>query len=62
MVLIWIGIGIGVLIIIILIAKLLRTPSHEAVSLNTYCKQCGFKTNGLKCPKCNNNTSTSKYR
>ena len=63
MVLLWIGIGIGVLIVLILIVKALRTPSYEAVSLNNYCKKCGFKTNGLKCPNCNGRSSnTRNYR
>jgi predicted Zn-ribbon and HTH transcriptional regulator len=62
MVLIWIGLAIGVLFIIILIAKLLRTPSHEAVSFNTHCKKCGIKTNGLKCPKCDSGYPSRKYR
>ena len=52
MVVAWIGIGLGVLIIAIIIVKLLRTPSHEAVSVETRCRICGEKTNGLKCPKC----------
>ena len=52
MVLIWIGIGLGVLIALILMIKLLKTPPHEAVSIETHCKICGDKLNGLKCPKC----------
>lgn len=52
MVLVWIGIGIGVLIALILIRKLLKTPSHETVSVDSRCKTCGEKTHGLKCPKC----------
>jgi len=63
MVLLWIGIGIGILIVIILIAKALKTPSYEAVSLSSHCKKCGYKTNGLKCPKCNKSFSSARdYR
>ena len=60
MVLLWIGIGIGILIILILIVKVLKTPSHEAVSLSNYCKKCGYKTNGLKCPNCNRSFSSAR--
>ena len=57
MVLVWIGVGIGVLIILILIIKLLKTPSHEALSVDSHCKICGEKINGLKCPRCSKNNS-----
>lgn len=60
MVLVWIGVGIGVLIAVILIVKLIRTPRHEAVSLVQYCKTCGLKTNGLKCPRCDRRPSFGK--
>jgi len=52
MVIVWIGIAVGILIVLILIIKLAKTPPHEAIRLEQYCKKCGFKTNGLKCPKC----------
>ena len=57
MVLLWIGIGIGILIAIILVKKLLKTPPHAAVSIDTHCQICGEKINGLKCPKCSKNNS-----
>ena len=57
MVLAWIGIAIGVLITVILIAKLIKTPKHEAVSALQYCKTCGLRTNGLKCPRCDTKPS-----
>ena len=60
MVLAWIGVAIGVLITIILIVKLIKTPKHEAVSKIQYCKTCGFRTNGLKCPKCDRKPSFGK--
>ncbi len=59
MVLIWIGLAIGILIIAILIIKAIKTPSHEAISFTSYCKKCGFKTNGLKCPHCDKSSSRS---
>ena len=59
MVLIWIGLAIGILIIAILIIKAIKTPSHEAISFASYCKKCGFKTNGLKCPHCDKSFSRS---
>ena len=57
MVLIYIGVAIGVLIIIALIVKILKSSSNTAISLNLHCKKCGFKTNGLNCPKCKPNDS-----
>ena len=57
MVLIWIGLAVGILIAVILIKKLLKTPSHEAVSMDSHCQICGEKINGLKCPKCTRNNS-----
>ena len=63
MVLIWIGLAIGILIAVILIVKITKTPSHEAISLTVHCKKCGYKTNGLKCPKCDENSFFSnKYK
>jgi len=52
MVIAWIGIAIGVLIVLVLIVKLLRTPSHEVVSLEQRCKSCGYKISGIQCPYC----------
>ncbi|GBF23877.1 hypothetical protein MnTg01_00209 [archaeon MnTg01] len=63
MVLAWIGIAVGILIILVLIVKTIKTPSHESFTINVRCKKCGYKTNGLKCPKCNTNTFFSeKYK
>jgi predicted Zn-ribbon and HTH transcriptional regulator len=52
MVLVWIGIAVGVLVAIILIKKIIKTSPRSAVIFNLYCKKCGYKTNGLKCPRC----------
>ena len=53
MVLILIGIAIGILIVAILIIKATKTPARQIVGINIQCKKCGFRTNGLACPKCN---------
>ncbi len=62
MVLIWIGVALGILIAVILFVKVIKTPFHEAVTIKTYCQKCGYKTNGLKCPRCDKNPSLSKYK
>jgi len=63
MVLAWIGIAVGILVITVLIVKMIKTPSHESFTFDVRCKKCGYKTNGLKCPKCDTKTSFSeKYK
>ena len=62
MVLVWIGIAVGVLIAVILIVKIMKTPSYESITLNTNCKKCGYKTNGLKCPRCEKTSFYDKYK
>ena len=57
MVFAWIGIGIGILIVIILMIKAVKTSSKEVLRVYIYCKKCGFRTNGLKCPECENRKS-----
>ncbi len=52
MVLVWIGIAAGILLVIILIVKAAKTHSLEVVGIDMFCRKCGIKTNGLKCPKC----------
>ena len=52
MVLLWIGIAVGILLVIILIVKAVKTHSLEVVGIDMFCRKCGIKTNGLKCPKC----------
>ena len=54
MVLLWIGIAIVALIVVILIVKAVKTPSRDVMGVELQCKKCGSKTNGLKCPKCDN--------
>ena len=62
MVLLWIGIAVGILIAIILIVKIIKTPSHESIFITTNCKKCGYKTNGLKCPRCDKNSFFNNYK
>lgn len=63
MVLVWIGIAIGVLLAITLIIKITKTSSYESLAINTHCKKCGYKINGLKCPRCEKHSFFSnKYK
>jgi len=52
MVLVLIGIIVGIIIVTILIIKAAKTHSKEVVGMDIFCRKCGVKTNGLKCPKC----------
>ena len=58
MVLLWIGIAVGVIITTILIVKAVKTPSRDVMGVALQCKKCGSKTNGLKCPKCEDKSQT----
>ena len=58
MVFVLIGIGIGILIAIILIVKAIKTSSQDVLRMNTYCRKCGQKTNGLKCYRCEKRTQS----
>ena len=54
--LLWItAAAIGILIIIILIYKYSKTSKYDVLGFSMYCKICGDKINGLKCPKCAQN-------
>lgn len=46
------------LIVVILIVKALKTPSRDVMGVELKCKNCGSKTNGLKCPKCEDKSQT----
>ena len=49
----WIvGAVIGILVIVVLIYKYTRTSKYDTVGFSMYCRVCGDKINGLKCPKC----------
>ncbi len=51
--LLWIAAAaIGILIVIILIYKYIKTSKYDVVGFTAYCKICGDKIHGLKCPKC----------
>ena len=58
MVLLWIVIAVGVIITTILIVKAVKTPSRDVMGVELQCKKCGSKTNGLKCPKCEDKSQT----
>jgi len=58
MVLVWIGIAVGVLLVIILIIKAFKTSSRDVVGMDMFCRKCGVKTNGLKCPRCEKSTQS----
>ncbi len=54
MVILLVGIILGVVLILALIIKFTGTSKFEYVQFNLRCKNCGDKTNGLKCPRCEN--------
>ncbi len=58
MVLVLIGIVIGIIIVTILIVKAAKTHSKDVLGLDVFCKKCGIKTNGLKCPRCEKTTQS----
>ena len=44
--------AIGILVVAVLIYKYTKTSKYDVVGFSAYCKICGDKINGLKCPKC----------
>lgn len=62
MVFVWIGLGVGVLVAVILIRKILKTSPRDALKFSPYCKKCGYRTNGLKCPRCESTTQQKNGR
>ncbi len=52
MVMLWIGIGLGIVLISVLIVQYIKTHKYDYVKMDIHCKNCGDRTNGLKCPKC----------
>ncbi len=58
MVLVLIGIIVGILLVTILIVKAAKTHSREVVGIDMFCRKCGIKTNGLKCPRCEKRTQS----
>ena len=62
MVIVWVGIGVGVLLAVFLIKKIMKTSPRAPFRLGFYCKKCGYKTNGLKCPRCQNTPSRQNWK
>ena len=44
--------AIGILATVVLIYKYIRTSKYDILGFSMYCKVCGDKINGLKCPNC----------
>ena len=44
--------AIGILVGIVLIYKYTKTSKYDVLRFSMYCKICGDKINGLKCPNC----------
>jgi len=53
-VIVWVGIGLGVLLACILLRRILKESPKTPLKIKLYCKKCGYRTNGLKCPVCEN--------
>ncbi|TBR09205.1 MAG: hypothetical protein EPO62_05360 [Candidatus Nitrosotenuis sp.] len=62
MVIVWIGIGVGILLAIVLIKKAIKTSPKIPLKFSLYCKKCGYRTNGLKCPRCENASSRQSWK
>ncbi|CDI06064.1 conserved hypothetical protein [Candidatus Nitrosotenuis uzonensis] len=62
MVIIWIGIGIGILLAAILIKKIITTSPRTPLKFGMRCNKCGYKTNGLKCPRCENAPDHQRWK
>ena len=62
MVIVWIGIGVGILLAIILIKKITKSSPKTPLKISLYCKRCGYKTNGLKCPICENASNRQSWK
>ena len=49
----WIvGAAIGILTVVVLIYKYAKTSKYDTLGFSMYCRVCGDKINGLKCPNC----------
>ena len=44
--------AVGILAPIILVYKYSKTSRYDTLGFSIHCKICGKKTNGLKCPHC----------
>ena len=55
--LLWVaGAAIGILTAFILIFKYTKTGKDDMIGYSAKCNKCGTITNGVKCPKCTENT------
>ena len=61
MVMLWIGIVLGIVMMTALILKYIKTGKYDYVKINLNCIHCGDRTNGLKCPKCEQRKVFKKY-
>ncbi|CAE6495864.1 conserved hypothetical protein [Candidatus Nitrosotenuis uzonensis] len=50
------------LIAIILIKKIFTTSAKTSFKIGIRCQRCGYKTNGLKCPRCENASDHQRWR
>lgn len=62
MVVVWIGLGVGILVAAILLKKIVTTSPKDALKVSVNCKKCGYRTNGLKCPRCENASDPQRWR
>lgn len=62
MVIVWIGLGVGILIAALLLKKIITASPKDALKLGANCKKCGYRTNGLKCPRCENASDPQRWR
>jgi len=61
MVLLWIGIGLGITLIGVLIQKYVKTPKYDYLKVDLHCIKCGDRTNGFKCPQCEQEKTSNIY-
>ena len=61
MVMLGIGIGLGIVLTIALIIKYIKTSKFDYVKVDINCKNCGDRTNGLKCTRCENRKIPTDY-
>ncbi|HSA98874.1 MAG TPA: hypothetical protein VLF17_07325 [Candidatus Nitrosotenuis sp.] len=62
MVIVWIGLGIGILLATVLIKKIIKTSPKTPLEFELNCKKCGYRTNGLKCPRCENAYDPQRWK
>ncbi|NDB32854.1 MAG: hypothetical protein EB158_07035 [Nitrosopumilaceae archaeon] len=61
-VLVYIEIGIAILIAIFLFKKILSSSPSSAIKFEIFCKKCGYRTGGLKCPRCEDPSKKQRWR